>query len=624
MVKQHEVKDSPSISTVVAEVVPTNIEANLDDASVRTPDAFVHECERNEDKYDKKRGADTPTTVESIQDEAFVDYDGEGNLIIAIDNEEQEMEQEIELRPKGTVHSPETSNHQNEKGIMMPEEVMRAIDKAVRAEIRLVRRQRQLEQNGQEPVLNEVESGEKESLVVHCTKSNAIHELCVALQHYPQEGIPLSQVDELLPKIQDFHIARFWRKKFYRSQPWGILGLFMHVADMRLDLEWVEDRAWRRANDQQSKTTMSWWDFCHLHAHNDVRRTYFVYAMHVIYFVMMLVAFHLNEWELEPMSVNPLIGPSAEVLLQLGGLKSEAVIQDQEGYRLVTALVLHAGIIHLVINMLALQFIGGPVERVHGTAVTTAIFVISGVGGNIASVLFGIPGSVSVGASGGLFGLLGLCLASIVTNWDLITIKNHRDKSDSGFPYRLVFVLLAIELIINVIIGLTPYVDNFAHLGGFIYGGLLSVPLLAIHRIRLFGCLHMGHFTAKRKNICFALLLRIFLFLSGLGLLCWSAWTLTNHDGGENGDQSFCYSCRYLTCVPFPFWGDERWWHCDSCHTTTGTFVRVNETTVLTLTCPDIGKDPIDPVKIDLQDPDITLNEISDNLPDYCRTYCPT
>ncbi len=75
-------------------------------------------------------------------------------------------------------------------------------------------------------------------------------------------------------------------------------------------------------------------------------------------------------------------------------------------------MVLHAGIIHYCLNMLALWFVGSAVEQCHGTLASAILFIIPAVGGLILSALL-LPQYISVGASGGIFGLVGACLADI-------------------------------------------------------------------------------------------------------------------------------------------------------------------------------------------------------------------
>ena len=173
-------------------------------------------------------------------------------------------------------------------------------------------------------------------------------------------------------------------------------------------------------------------------------------------------------------------------------------------------------------------------------------------GWKLFSVLF-VPDTVSVGASGGIFGLLGLCLASFVTNWDLITLRNCCEKFDTGFSYpALVLLVLAVEMSINIVIGMTPYVDNFAHLGGLVYGILFGIPLMTLDQIKLFGWKQLGHFTRTNLHVVFVILMRVGSFLPGLGLLAWSIWALVHYNGADG--RHLCKSCRYITCAEFPFW----------------------------------------------------------------------
>ncbi|KAL0308138.1 UNVERIFIED_CONTAM: RHOMBOID-like protein 2 [Sesamum angustifolium] len=93
------------------------------------------------------------------------------------------------------------------------------------------------------------------------------------------------------------------------------------------------------------------------------------------------------------------------------------------------------------------------------------IYLLSGIGGSILSSLF-IQRSISVGASGALFGLLGAMLSELFTNWTIYTNKA-----------AAVFTLIVI-IAINLAVGILPHVDNFAHIGGFLTGFLLGFVLL--------------------------------------------------------------------------------------------------------------------------------------------------
>ena len=149
-------------------------------------------------------------------------------------------------------------------------------------------------------------------------------------------------------------------------------------------------------------------------------------------------------------------------LLEMGA-KVNVFINNGEYYRLFTAAFLHGGIIHIFFNMSALNIIGREVETVYGGEKFLAIYFASALGGNIFSYLFK-PDSISVGASGAIFGLLGAML--------LFGIK---ERSKVGKSY-MKNILETIGL--NVVIGITiPNIDNFAHMGGLIVGFIVSLIL---------------------------------------------------------------------------------------------------------------------------------------------------
>jgi membrane associated rhomboid family serine protease len=85
--------------------------------------------------------------------------------------------------------------------------------------------------------------------------------------------------------------------------------------------------------------------------------------------------------------------------------------------------------------------------------------MVSGVGASLASAAF----QLSVGASGGICAILGI-LADGLVNWDLFAIRDQHDEW--GIPYKAAISSLVIEIAMLVVIGLTPFIDQFAHLGG--------------------------------------------------------------------------------------------------------------------------------------------------------------
>ena len=140
--------------------------------------------------------------------------------------------------------------------------------------------------------------------------------------------------------------------------------------------------------------------------------------------------------------------------------------QDGEWWRLVSAMFLHFGLVHLVLNCFSLWEVGQLTERMYGKLSFIIIYFASGLFGNLFSLVLQGNVAVSGGASGAIFGLYAALLNFL---W--------REKSHiSGVEFRWLFWgafgLAAATIVLGFII---PGIDNAAHIGGFIAGGLTSI-----------------------------------------------------------------------------------------------------------------------------------------------------
>ena len=415
---------------------------------------------------------------------------------------------------------------------------------------------------------------------------------------------------EFLLRLQDFYRARRLRRRTYgRDRPIGVFGLFYYLTSLRTDLAWANNAAWRR---DHGEPFLSWTDFAHLNGKTKVLPV-FTSFMVMACSISLVIGFWLNHWKFAPVHVNPMFGPSPEVLIEMGALDTTLIVVNREFWRLLSPAAIHAGIIHYVINMLAIWFIGGAVEREHGTLPTVLIFVLCVVGGNLLSALF-MPHSISVGASGGIFGMFGVCLADIIVNWHLLRIKEENGKR--GFSLFVLF-WLGLDMVLNSVIGLTPYIDNFAHLGGLFYGSCLGLSVLPYVKSR--GFFENYSESPRRRNLrryswaaCRASTVVIALALFGSTLY----FLVTT----EN-PTTICVRCRYISCVPFPFWKKNKWWYCDGCDFVEATLYTSQDAKApaeVELTCPLSG----DVVTIKLKDVVPNVDEVRSNLTTYCRDYC--
>jgi membrane associated rhomboid family serine protease len=141
-----------------------------------------------------------------------------------------------------------------------------------------------------------------------------------------------------------------------------------------------------------------------------------------------------------------------------------------EIWRLWTVTLLHdpSNLLHLVFNMYALFLAGPIVERLYGPWLTTVLYLVCALGGSLGSFAIGAA-PLGVGASGAIFGLFGILFIATRTHSPAL------DRASRNFIGQLGTILL-----INVIFGIiaSGYIDNAAHVGGLITGGLLGVAFV--------------------------------------------------------------------------------------------------------------------------------------------------
>jgi membrane associated rhomboid family serine protease len=160
-------------------------------------------------------------------------------------------------------------------------------------------------------------------------------------------------------------------------------------------------------------------------------------------------------------------GPTADRLIQMGAMvppyiaRTGLAPEHYQFWRLITAMFLHIGLIHLAFNMYALYLFGYLIENAFGKARYIAIYFVAGFLGNVTSFAFGNAISVGAGASGAIFGLLGAWIA-----------YNYRRRGTALAEANLRGALILIAL--NTFIALSFHsIDWRAHLGGLV-GGVLA------------------------------------------------------------------------------------------------------------------------------------------------------
>ena len=145
-----------------------------------------------------------------------------------------------------------------------------------------------------------------------------------------------------------------------------------------------------------------------------------------------------------------------DLVIELGAKYTQGILEGQV-WRFFTPIFIHGGLLHFGVNMYSLFIIGRPVEAFFGAWRMLVIYLLSGIGGVLMSLALS-PDTLSVGASGSIFGLLGA-----------------------------LGVFLAL---INLALGLNPGIDNWGHLGGLIVGAALTWfigPVISVERDEISG-----------------------------------------------------------------------------------------------------------------------------------------
>lgn len=176
-------------------------------------------------------------------------------------------------------------------------------------------------------------------------------------------------------------------------------------------------------------------------------------AINVIVFVLMVV------------SGGSIMDFAGDTLIAFGGNYGPLTLGG-EYWRLVTAGFVHGGILHIAFNMWCLWSLGQLSERLFGSWITFAVYMLTGVAGAMLSVGWN-PARLEVGASGAIFGIAGAILSGI----------KFGNVSVSSWQKRQIFSSLIFFVGFNLLFGIAPGIDNMCHLGGLISGLIFGIPL---------------------------------------------------------------------------------------------------------------------------------------------------
>ncbi|KAJ6233099.1 rhomboid-related [Anaeramoeba flamelloides] len=226
-----------------------------------------------------------------------------------------------------------------------------------------------------------------------------------------------------------------------------------------------------------------------------------IWLFSFIQVVLFVVSIIINGG-VEKVKYNPLLGASEDTLITMGA-------KD-------TSLIIKGGVWRLIVSVTE-------IEKMIGHYRILMIYLVSVIGGNLTSAVF-LPNIVSCGSSSALYGFVGIQFCDLFQNWKLI--KNP----------KITLIKLFLVVIISLSFGLMPSIDNFAHIGGLVYGILMGIIILPYLN---FGKTRKIFVKIAVPTLIGVFILEIFLlfFLPDI--------------------NNICENCKYLNCLPINNWCDQ-------------------------------------------------------------------
>ena len=365
--------------------------------------------------------------------------------------------------------------------------------------------------------------------------------------------------------------------------------------------------------------------------------------------VLLLVSLHMNQWTVESWRDNSALGPSVDTLVRLGalvvvpttkvgwlGAKNDDGTDDMEDstavavafpstewYRILTTIGIHGGIWHWWCSMMAILYVGVPMERRYGTAWMGGIFVLTSIAANIATLIYS-PFDYILSPMGGICSWYGLRCSFIWTHYGtLCQLLHHNNnalppppaaatttmsgnsiflsrtinKMPPPFPFLSIQLALFLEMVFFFAIGLLPWINQFTNCCGLLYGLIIGLHVFQpsgstykyIQLCRQAAYLSVGTTANESKSAVMQKIRGIMYHLNlpirrriipGILLCTIIGFSTTNifylYYSTGIGDLP-CRSCHYIDCVPWP---DTIYQQCEPCNYIKIKYVTVEESTV--------------------------------------------
>lgn len=171
--------------------------------------------------------------------------------------------------------------------------------------------------------------------------------------------------------------------------------------------------------------------------------------------------------DIASLDINPMIGPYPDALDYWGGKNTYKILNNNEIWRLISPILLHAGLIHLICNVSVQLDAGKKFEREWGSGIWLFVYLTSAVGSCICSCCF-MSDQISVGSSGAVMGLFGGKLAELTCQCCETPETNQEIAGRQIRKSQLFGILCTVAIVMAM--SFLPYVDWSAHAGGTVFG----------------------------------------------------------------------------------------------------------------------------------------------------------
>lgn len=203
------------------------------------------------------------------------------------------------------------------------------------------------------------------------------------------------------------------------SQPppgWGWEDWSLARALQSMEIEIAQEMNRGEAFESDERTASS------------MRRQLFTASTIICIAEIILLAIMMSKGGIAPFSQNPMVGPSPLILVKYGALEMSLCVYKNEWWRMVSAIFVNAGVLHLAANVFIQLRVGGYLEALWGLPQWVCIYFTSGVFGYMLSGIFS-PNTVGIGSSGAILGILSAWTVWIIFRWKKVPKIYHRQRN---------------------------------------------------------------------------------------------------------------------------------------------------------------------------------------------------